>query len=216
MTPEKEPFFAGTYFPKKSWGGRIGLLELTAQVHDLWSNRREEVLASASNVTKLLQQHVQEVTAPAGTAKPPLEEEILRTTYDELVAEFDGEHGGFGSQPKFPIPHNLLFLLRYWHCSGDPFALQMVERTLQAMRAGGIYDQVGFGFHRYATDPAWRVPHFEKMLYDQALIALVYLEAYQATRQEYYAQIAREIFTYVLRDLSCPRGGVLRGRGRGQ
>lgn len=118
------------------------------------------------------------------------------------------QHGGFGMQGnKFPVPHNLTFLLRYWKREGSTRAIEIVEKTLQAMRAGGIYDHVGFGFHRYFTDPQWLVPHFEKMLYDQALLTLAYTEAYQATGKEAYAQTAREVVTYVLRDMTSPQGG---------
>ncbi|HMF32880.1 MAG TPA: thioredoxin domain-containing protein, partial [Candidatus Lokiarchaeia archaeon] len=206
MTPDKKPFVAGTYFPKNSQGGRIGLLDLAKRVQDLWANRREEVLASADNVTNVVQ-HLAQRPVEGGAAEPALGQEVLDAAYAELSSQFDGMNGGFGSSPKFPIPHNLLFLLRYWHRSGDAFALEMVEQTLQAMHHGGIYDHVGFGFHRYATDPYWLVPHFEKMLYDQALLALVYLEAFQVTRKEEYAEVVREIFAYVLRDLLAPEGG---------
>ena len=116
-------------------------------------------------------------------------------------------NGGFGNRPKFPTPHNLIFLLRYWKRTGDKKALEMVETTLQAMRKGGIYDHVGFGFHRYSTDSTWLVPHFEKMLYDQALIAIAYIEAYQATKNELYKKTAQEIFSYVLRDMTSKEGG---------
>ena len=127
--------------------------------------------------------------------------------FTELKSHFDTKYGGFGSAPKFPTPHNLLFLLRYWKRTGNSDALEMVEKTLQKMRSGGIYDQIGFGFHRYSTDQFWLVPHFEKMLYDQALLATAYLETYQATRKQEYSRTAREIFTYVLRDMAAPEGG---------
>ncbi len=201
MTPDKRPFVAGTYFPKENRGRHIGLITLARRVKDLWSTQREEVLASAEKVVNVLQGS--KVLGPRNI----LDEEILQATYGDLVTQFDGHAGGFGTAPKFPIPHHLLFLLRYWHRSGEKFALTMVEQTLQAMRRGGIYDHVGFGFHRYSTDDHWFVPHFEKMLYDQALLAIAYLEAYQATSTGDYAQIAREIFTYVLRDLAGPEGG---------
>jgi uncharacterized protein YyaL (SSP411 family) len=127
--------------------------------------------------------------------------------FQQLSQRFDSQHGGFGSAPKFPTPHNLLFLLRHWRRSGDERALQMVEQTLQAMRLGGVFDHLGFGFHRYSTDAEWLLPHFEKMLYDQALLAVAYTEAYQATRDEAYRRTAEEIFTYVLRDMTGPQGG---------
>jgi uncharacterized protein YyaL (SSP411 family) len=131
----------------------------------------------------------------------------LTRTFEQLEARFDDGSGGFGMAPKFPSPHNLLFLLRYWKRSGNGKALQMVEKTLQAMGRGGIYDHLGYGFHRYSTDNRWLVPHFEKMLYDQALISMVYVEAYQATGKDFYRQKAEEVFTYVLRDMTSPEGG---------
>ncbi len=120
---------------------------------------------------------------------------------------FDRTFGGFGQAPKFPSPHNFFFLLRYWKRTGEAQALHMVEHTLQNMRRGGIYDQIGFGFHRYSTDARWIVPHFEKMLYDQALMAMAYIELYQATGKKEYETSAREIFTYVLRDMTDEQGG---------
>jgi uncharacterized protein YyaL (SSP411 family) len=127
--------------------------------------------------------------------------------YNQLLGRFDETNGGFGTAPKFPTPHNLLFLLRYWKRTGDEQALRMVEETLGGMRRGGVYDHVGFGFHRYSTDPRWFLPHFEKMLYDQAMLALVFTEAYQATGKKEYEDTAREIFTYVMRDMTSPDGG---------
>ena len=132
---------------------------------------------------------------------------FLRGAMQALDSIYDPQNGGFGTAPKFPTPHNLFFLLRHWHRTGDEHALQMVEATLQAMRMGGIYDHVGFGFHRYSTDAEWLVPHFEKMLYDQALMAIAYTEGHQATGKEEYARTAREILEYVLRDMTSPQGG---------
>ena len=201
MTPDKKPFFAGTYIPKESQFGRIGMVELIPRISKLWEQQRDEVLSSAERVTSLLKQ------VPVVARGKEFDEEILGTAYQQLSRRFDEEYGGFGSAPKFPTPHNHLFLLRYWQRSGDENALRMVEKTLQAMRLGGIYDHVGFGFHRYSTDANWLVPHFEKMLYDQALLAMAYTEAYQATGKGEYEQTAREIFTYVLRDMTAPEGG---------
>jgi uncharacterized protein YyaL (SSP411 family) len=135
-----------------------------------------------------------------------LDARVLSTAALELADAFDSERGGFGGAPKFPTPHNLLFLLRHWHRTGDPHALAMVEQTLRAMRRGGIYDHLGFGFHRYSTDAQWLVPHFEKMLYDQALLSMAYTEAYLATGNADYADTAREVFAYVLRDMASLRG----------
>ncbi len=201
MTPDKKPFFAGTYFPKESRFGRIGLIDLINRVENLWKNERKELLASSEKITFALQDI--NVESPGRS----LEEKVIENAYSRLSKRFDEMKGGFGSAPKFPSPHNLLFLLRYWKRTEDKNALNMVENTLKAMRRGGIYDQIGFGFHRYSTDVNWLVPHFEKMLYDQALLALSYLEAYQATGNIEYSDTAKEIFTYVLRDMSSPEGG---------
>lgn len=201
MTPEKRPFFAATYIPRESRFGLIGMLELISRIRELWATRRGEALSLSSKIAAVLQQTSRD------TASEELDETTLELTYEQLVKRFDGQHAGFSSAPKFPTPHNLLFLLRYWKRRGDKAALDMVEKTLQAMRRGGIYDQVGFGFHRYSTDSQWLVPHFEKMLYDQAMSAMAYTEAYQATRKKDYGKTAREIFTYVMRDMTAPEGG---------
>jgi hypothetical protein len=200
MTPDKKPFFAGTYFPKESRLGRIGMLDLVPRIQEIWTDRRDEVLKSADQITAALQQHSTE--APG----EELGEPTLRTAFEQLAQRFDQQHGGFGTAPKFPTPHNLLFLVRYWRRTGSEKALSMVEKTLHTMRLGGVYDHVGFGFHRYSTDPLWLVPHFEKMLYDQALLAMAYTEAYQATGKAEYAQTAREVFSYVLRDMRASTG----------
>jgi uncharacterized protein YyaL (SSP411 family) len=201
MTPDKKPFFAATYIPRESRFGLEGLMELIPHIREIWATRRGEALSLSDRITSELQQTSQ------STAGEELDEATLKLAYEQLAAYFDGEHGGFGRAPKFPTAHNLLFLLRYWKRSGSKTALDMVERTLQAMRCGGIYDQVGFGFHRYSTDSQWLVPHFEKMLYDQAMLAMAYIEAYQATGKEDYERTARQIFTYVLRDMTSPDGG---------
>ena len=201
MTPDKEPFFASTYIPRETRFGRMGMLELIPRIKELWVTRQAEVLSSACQIIGALQQT--SVNMPG----EELSEPILHLAYEQFAGRFDEQYGGFGNVPKFPSPHNLLFLLRYWKRTGDGKALDMVEKTLQAMRHGGIYDHVGFGFHRYSTDARWLVPHFEKMLYDQATLAMAYTEAYQATGKEEYAQTAHEIFSYVLRDMTAPEGG---------
>jgi len=201
MTPDKKPFFAGTYFPKESHFGRIGMLELGYRIKELWKKRPEEAFSSADQIAAALQQESKDW--PGGELGEP----TLRAAFEQLAQRFDIRDGGFGSAPKFPTPHNFLFLLRYWKCIGHEKALEMVEKTLQAMRRGGIYDHIGFGFHRYSTDSHWLLPHFEKMLYDQALLAMAYVEAYQATGKEEYGRTAGEIFTYVLRDMTAPGGG---------
>ena len=201
MTPEKEPFFASTYIPRETRFGRQGMLDLIPSIKEIWQSRKGEVLDSASQITAVLQN--------TASQKPgeELDEAVLHLAYQQLKDRFDEKNGGFGGEPKFPTPHNLRFLLRYWKRTSDEQAMAMVEKTLQAMRRGGIFDQIGFGFHRYSTDCRWLVPHFEKMLYDQALIAMAYLETFQATGNEEYARTAREVFTYVLRDMTDSDGG---------
>jgi uncharacterized protein len=201
MTPDKKPFFAATYIPKGDRYGRIGMLALIPQIRELWESRKEEVLASGEKIANLLLQ------LSSTTPGEELGEATIKKAYEQLSRNFDPRYGGFGSAPKFPTPHQLTFLLRYWKRKGDEGALRMVEKTLQAMSRGGISDHVGFGFHRYSTDSEWLVPHFEKMLYDQAMLAMAYLEAYQATGRDEYGKITQEIFTYVLRDMTAPAGG---------
>lgn len=201
MTPDKKPFFAGTYFAKHSGRGRIGMLEMIPRFHDIWLNRREEVLQSTENIITILQQ--QNSTSPGGD----LDQKILHDAFRELSGRYDTVNAGFSKAPKFPTPHTINFLLRYWKMTGEQQALSMAENTLTAMRLGGIYDHIGFGFHRYATDEKWLLPHFEKMLYDQALLAIAYLEGYQASGNPLFKQTAQEIFTYVLRDMTAPEGG---------
>ena len=201
MTPDRRPFFAATYIPKTNRYGRAGMLDIIPRIQELWANQRGEILESASRITAALR----EVRQDAPGDEP--DEMTLRLAYRQLEERFDAQYGGFGDAPKFPTPHNLFFLLRYWKRTGEEKALAMVERTLEAMRLGGIYDHVGFGFHRYSTDRHWRLPHFEKMLYDQALLAMASVEAHQATGKGLYAQTAQEIFAYVLRDMTSPEGG---------
>jgi len=200
LTPDKKPFFAGTYFPKESRFGRVGMVELIPRVVSLWTNKRDELLQSAEKITEHLQ-----VSKRSQTGL--LDDSLLRTAYQQLSARFDPHQGGFNPAPKFPSPHNLIFLMRYWSQSNEPGALEIVEKTLQRMRLGGIFDQVGYGFHRYSTDSSWRLPHFEKMLYDQAMLILAYAEAYQATGKEEYAIVVQEVITYVLRDMTSQEGG---------
>jgi uncharacterized protein len=201
MTPDKKPFFAATYIPKQTRFGRMGMLDLTRRIKEIWEHRKDEALASADKVIAALKQVPDEAPGEAPG------KDTLDTAYRQLTERFDAREGGFSNAPKFPTPHNVLFLMRYWKRTGQTEALKMVEKTVQAMRLGGIYDHVGFGFHRYSTDSAWLVPHFEKMLYDQAMLAMAYTEAYQATGKEEYANTVREILTYVMRDMTAPGGG---------
>ena len=205
LTPDKKPFYGGTYFPPEDRFGRPGLKRLLLLIAEMWSKKRDEILKTAESVTKGLKQMI---AVDAGEASI-FSEEILERAYKEFLQSFDPEYGGFGKAPKFPMGHLLSFLLRYWKRKGEKNALWMVEKHLLAMSTGGIHDQIGGGFHRYSTDREWMLPHFEKMLYDQALISMAYLEAYQATGKKEYADVAKGIFEYVLREMRDPDGGFL-------
>ena len=202
MTPDKQPFFAGTYFPKESRMNRPGLIDYLPLIAARWQEKPEELLDRAQQIISALQEDIindaQHISVKV---------DIFTRTTEQLVKKFDLLYGGFGEAPKFPSPHNLAYLLRRHRHTGNEKLLQIVKQTLHNMRQGGLFDQVGFGFHRYSTDREWLVPHFEKMLYDQAGMASVYLEAYQVTNDETFAQTAREIFSYVLRDLTGEHGG---------
>ncbi len=201
MSPDKRPFFAGTYFPKERRWGRVGLMELVPRIAEAWRTRREELLRSANAIVEAVVQGQRE----AGRAK--LSPSVLDEAFRDLEADYDSRHGGFGAAPKFPSPHNLAFLLRYSKRTGNARAMAMAEQTLERMRLGGIWDHLGGGFHRYSTDAEWRVPHFEKMLYDQALLAGVYAEAYAATGKDGFRRTAAATLDYMLRDLGAPGGG---------
>ncbi len=201
MKPDKKPFFAGTYFPKNSRHGRIGMIDLLPQISEIWKTRFNDVIDSSEEILGVLN------SIETQTEKEDVSETFLEAGFEQLKQNFDSSNGGFGRSPKFPTPHKFLFLLRYYERTKDKFALEMVEKTLQYMREGGVYDHVGFGFHRYSTDEHWLLPHFEKMLYDQALLALAYTETYQLTKNEEYAKTAKEILTYVSRDMTDERGG---------
>jgi hypothetical protein len=200
MTPEKKPFFAATYLPKNSRAGRAGLIDICRQVKKLWTDDKEKIEKSSVSIAAQLDK------AFAFAAADEPDASLLDQAYQKIKPGFDPRHGGFDSAPKFPSPHRLLFLLRCYHRSEDANALEMVTKTLTAMRLGGIWDHVGFGFHRYSTDARWLLPHFEKMLYDQALIASAYLEAYQITKDPLFAATAEDIFTYILRDMTAEEG----------
>jgi uncharacterized protein YyaL (SSP411 family) len=204
MTPDERPFFAGTYFPRSRRWGRPGLLELLPAIAESWKSRREEVLRSAGEIAAAVERSRGDATVRRGAR---LTAATLDEAFRDLASDFDRERGGFGGAPKFPVPHRLGFLLRYWRRTGAGEALGMAGKTLKAMRRGGIFDQLGFGFHRYATDADWLVPHFEKMLYDQALLAEVYAEAFASTGRAEFRRTAAEVCDYVLRELALPDGG---------
>jgi len=204
LTPDRKPFYGGTYFPPRGGerGVRVGLLELLPKLDDAYHGNPDRVAAAAADVVGRLQRAA---VAPAGEALP--DAALLHRAYAELRDDFDAEQGGFGEAPKFPSPPTLEFLLRYHRRTASPGALDMVTRTLDAMSAGGIQDQLAGGFHRYATDRAWLVPHFEKMLYDNALLAAVYLEASQASSRPDLAEVARRTLDWIAHDMQAPAGG---------
>jgi hypothetical protein len=201
MDPRRQPFFATTYLPKTSRFGRIGMLELIPQIDSMWRTRRAQILRSSNDISQLVKQSQQQ---PVKNGE--LTVATLHAAFEHLVAQYDAQNGGFGAAPKFPTPHNLSFLMRYSAHTDQNKALDMVEHTLTAMRRGGIYDHIGYGFHRYSTDAHWRLPHFEKMLYDQALLTLTYTEAFVLTRNPVYEETANEIIEYVLRDMTSDQG----------
>lgn len=200
LTPDKNPIFVGSYFPKKSEQGLTGLLEILERFVEAWRYQREELLTTGKEVAKLVRQETE------SSGKGEVREDLMKEAYGQLVDDYDELYGGFGRPPKFPVPHMLIFLARYWKTGGPEKALSMVQKTLYSMAKGGIFDQIGFGFSRYATDARWLIPHFEKMLNDNALLAYTYLEAYQAQGEELFSRIAREVFTYILRDMTSPEG----------
>ncbi len=203
MTPDKKPFFAGTYIPKESRFGRVGLIDLLKEINRIWREESEKVNEVAEKVSSLLlsSMHVAENNEDHDL------EELLQIGAQALEILYDDENGGFGKAPKFPTPHKLMFLLRIWLRTKDEKYLAIVEKTLQQMRKGGIFDQIGFGFHRYSTDQRWILPHFEKMLYDQAMLLLAYAEAFAATRDEFYKKVCLEVLDYLKDQLLAPQGG---------
>jgi uncharacterized protein YyaL (SSP411 family) len=203
LTPEFRPFFGGTYFPPdERYGGQMPSFRRVLQsVIDWWQNRRDEVKKSAQAVTRELQDVLRLEPEPGD-----LDPALLRQVPGQLSRAFDPRNGGFGTQPKFPHPTELRLLLRVWKRFGDEQALHMVRLTLDHMAMGGMYDQLGGGFHRYSTDAHWLVPHFEKMLYDNALLSLAYLEAFQATGEPFYREIVEQSLAYVQREMTSPDG----------
>tara|TARA_R110000868_G_scaffold1211_2_gene9316 strand:- start:36981 stop:38999 length:2019 start_codon:yes stop_codon:yes gene_type:complete len=200
LTPDKEPFFAATYIPKEARFGRIGLRQLIPGVKGMWTHEPEKITKAVESIKEGFgrSQKFESGEFP-GT-------EAIDYAAEQLAMRFDDEFGGFGSAPKFPSPHNLMFLLRHWKQTGEQRFLDGVTNTLTAMRLGGIWDHVGFGFHRYSTDRKWLLPHFEKMLYDQALLMMVYTEAWQITKNPLFKQTVFEIAEYVFRDLTSDEG----------
>ena len=200
MTPDQKPFHAGTYLPKYSSYGRAGLMDTLSYLAEVWKNDRERLLRNGDQLASALRR----VAAPKPGSPS---EKLVRDAYQEYRRTFDSKWGGFGGAPKFPSAHNLLFLMDYADRTGTPEAMQLVCRTLDAMEAGGMFDHIGGGFARYSTDERWLKPHFEKMLYDNALLLLAYTEAFQRTGEMRYADVARRTADYVLREMTHPDGG---------
>jgi len=200
MTPEKEPFFAATFLPKHTRGGLMGMMELVPLIREAWKKDRTEVEAVARRVARAASEPV-----PRQGSEAPLPD-LVQGAFSSLFRMFQPDTGGFSQAPKFPSAHHLMFLLRYHRSTGSAQALDMVEKTLDDMSRGGIYDHLGHGFHRYATDSLWRIPHFEKMLYDQALLAMAYTEAFLVTGRPLYRRIATGTLDFVLRDMRSEDG----------
>lgn len=200
LTPDLKPFYAGTYFPPESKHGLPGFADLLQSIQQAWENDRDKILNSAENITAHLKNtSIQEASS--------IEKRILDKAYTLTVSQYDPKYGGFGNAPKFPRPVIFNFLLRYFHKHKKQKALDITTHTLHEMAKGGMYDQIGGGFHRYSVDEQWRVPHFEKMLYDQSQLTISYLEAYQLTQDSFFVDIAKDTFDFVLRDMTSPEGG---------
>jgi len=202
LTPEREPFFGGTYFPPEDRWGRVGFRSVLVEVARIYREERQNVTRSAAGLTE----HLKNLSGAPLTSEM-LSGDLVRAAVRAFASRFDSREGGFTGAPKFPPSTTISLLLRFYHAHGDDDALRMATLTLDKMAAGGMYDQLGGGFHRYSTDEYWLVPHFEKMLYDNALLARAYLEAYQLTGKEDYARVARETLEYVLREMQGSDGG---------
>lgn len=201
MTPDKKPFFAATYIPKDNRLGVTGLLNLIPYLRQYWIFRKGEALSVAGRIVSGLKE------ASGINVDKEIDDLVLERAYNELSLSYDSVFGGFGTSPKFPMMHNFLFLLKFRNRFGEKRSLEMVEKSIGSMYAGGIYDHLGFGFHRYSTDREWLVPHFEKMLYDQAMIAFSSISAFEITKKPVYGKIALEIFEFVMRDMMSDDGG---------
>ncbi|MBM3297806.1 MAG: thioredoxin domain-containing protein, partial [Candidatus Aminicenantes bacterium] len=202
LAPDKSPFFAATYIPRENRAGRLGMKALIPRLREAWRSDPETVAAAAERIRQAM---VRQTSPPDET--PPAGTDLGEEAFRELEASFDGARGGFGPAPKFPVPHQLTFLLRYARRTGRAEAESMAVRTLEAMSRGGLFDHLGGGFHRYSVDREWLVPHFEKMLSDQALQALAYAEGGLATNRPEFKETAERVLEYMLRDLVMPGGG---------
>jgi uncharacterized protein YyaL (SSP411 family) len=204
LMPDGTPFYGGTYFPPDDRPNHPSFTRVLGAISDAWHNRRDDVVKSGSQLREHLQQAIERTASSSGSSLDP---GVLDSAGRGLAAQHDPDFGGFGNAPKFPQPMALEFLLRYAQRTGDTAAVTVVEHTLLKMARGGIYDQLGGGFHRYSTDEEWLVPHFEKMLYDNAQLARVYLMGYQATSNAFFREVAEQVIEYVLRDMTDPSGG---------
>lgn len=200
MTQEKKPFFAGTYFPPSGAYGRMGFSELLSRISELWRTKREALISQSEKIIAMFS----EAKTKGGTAAMP--DELVESGYRALRRMFDAKNGGFSHAPKFPTPHHLMFLMAYHEAHKDEEALDMVKLTLKKMYCGGIFDQAGFGFSRYSTDEHWLVPHFEKMLYDNALLLKTYAQCYAISKERIYREAADKIRTYLEREMVSPEG----------
>lgn len=205
MTPDKRPVFATTYQPSKESYGRRSLISVLKEINDIWKDNRNKILDLGSLILNQIEIIQKEST------KEEIHKDIFTKIFDIFAENFDKEYGGFGPSPKFPTAHNLILLLKWYKKSNEQYALEMVEKTLTSMYTGGIFDHLGGGFHRYSTDKMWQIPHFEKMLYDQALITNAYIEAYQTTNNELYAYVAKKTLDFTLRELTNPQGAFYSG-----
>lgn len=205
LTPDLKPFYAGTYFPPTDMPGRPGFPTILDAVHEAWVTREDEVIESANQISETIAMATSRGFT-ALTAKP-LNRTLITAALDYLRTSYSNAYGGFGRAPKFPSPANLELLLSEYERNPDAFLLKMVTHTLDMMAYGGMYDQIGGGFHRYSVDAKWLVPHFEKMLYDNAQLAKVYLRAYQLTKESRYRRVAEEIFSFIFREMTAPEGG---------
>ena len=203
LTPDLKPFYGGTYYPPTDRYGRPGFPKVMHAVAEAFSDQNTQVLQQADQITA----HLTQMSNVVDPSHHELTEELMTNAFQNYRSQFDSHHGGFGNAPKFPPSMGLPFLLRYWHHSRNANALEMVELTLEKMARGGMYDQLGGGFHRYSTDAHWLVPHFEKMLYDNAQLVVAYFEAYQATQKPFYRDIATETLDYVLREMYDAENG---------
>lgn len=201
MTPDKKPFFAGTYFPKHRRYNMPGFMEVLNSINKLWKEDKSKVLESSDRILKEIQ------SFEGYNNEYELDESIIYKALENLKKSFEKEYGGFSNAPKFPTPHYILFLLRYYYLNMDEKVLDMINKTLISMYKGGIFDHIGFGFSRYSTDKKWLVPHFEKMLYDNALLSIAYTEAYKITKNPLYKEVTEKILAYIKREMLSEEGG---------